>query len=134
MKISQTSLVIAAALFVPASISLAQSSKLYHVGFLSPGSFVPSTNPGRLTDEIVRHLTQNGFTPGVNLEVVKRGAEGHYERLPDLMAEMVAAKVDVIVTFSYPTAAAAKESTSTVPIVTFGTGDPVKTHLVACAR
>ena len=131
MKIYRPILIIAATLLLFAPISLAQTSKLYRVGFLSPGGFAPSTNPGRLTDEIVQHLTQSGFTSGINLEVVKRGAEGHYERLPGLIAELVAAKVDVIVTFSYPAAAAAKESTSTVPIVTFGTGDPVKTHLVA---
>nr|WP_079570357.1 ABC transporter substrate binding protein [Bradyrhizobium erythrophlei] len=61
---------------------------------------------------------------------VKRGAEGHFERLPALVAELVLTKVDVIVTFSYPTAAAAKEGTSTIPIVIFNAGDPVKTHLV----
>jgi Fe2+ transport system protein FeoA len=76
MKIYRPILIIAAALLLFAPISLAQTGKLYRVGFLSPGGFAPSTNPGRLTDEIVRHLTQSGFTPGVNLEVVKRGGGG----------------------------------------------------------
>jgi putative tryptophan/tyrosine transport system substrate-binding protein len=131
MKIYRLILFIIAALLFLAPISLAQTGKFYRVGFLTLGGFAPNTNVGMLTDEVVQHLARSGFTSGVNLEIVKRGAEGHYERLPDLMAELVAAKVDVVVTFSYPAAAAAKEGSSTVPIVTFGTGDPLKTHLVA---
>src|SRR5690348_13636237 len=114
-----------------ASAPVAQTKKLYRVGFLSPGGFAPGTNPGTLTDGIARQLARSGFTPGVDVELVKRGADGRFERLPDLVAELVAAKVDVIVTFSYPVAAAIKESTSTIPTVIFGSGDPVKTHLVA---
>jgi len=130
MKMHRLLPIIAAALLL-APPSQAQTGKLYRVGFLSPGGFAPGTNPGRLTEEIARRLAQSGFTAGANLELVKRGAEGHYDRLPGLVAELVAAKVDVIVTFSYPGAAAAKQGTSTIPTVMFGTGDPVKTHLVA---
>ncbi|MCP4617734.1 MAG: hypothetical protein GY844_15040 [Bradyrhizobium sp.] len=108
----------------------AQVARLSRVGFLSAGNFASGTNAGRLTEEIVRLLAQSGFVTGTNLELVKRGAEGHFERLQALVAELVAAKVDVIVAFSYPVAAAAKEGTSAVPIVIFSAGDPVKTHLV----
>ena len=131
MKMHRPLSIIAAAALLLAPPSQAQTGKLYRVGFLSPGSFAPGTNPGRLTEEITRQLAQNGFTAGANLELVKLGAEGHFERLPSLVAELVAAKVDVIVTFSYPVAAATKEGTSTIPTVIFGAGDPVKTHLVA---
>src|SRR4051794_3860681 len=109
----------------------AQSPKLHRIGFLSPGSFDPGTYPGRLTGELTRLLAQKGFLPGVQLELIKRGAEGHLDRLPGLVAELLASKVDVIVAFSYRVAAAAKEGTSTVPTVIFSAGDPVKTHLVA---
>jgi putative ABC transport system substrate-binding protein len=129
MKMHRLLPIIAAALLL-ALPSQAQTGKLYRVGFLSPGGFAPDTNPGRLTEEIARQLAQSGLTAGANLELVKRGAEGHFERLPGLLAELAAAKVDVIVTFSYPVAAAAKEGT-TIPTVIFGAGDPVKTHLVA---
>lgn len=108
----------------------ARTGKLYRVGFLSPGGFGSGTNPGRLSEEITRHLAESGLAEGANLELIKRGAEGHVERLPALVTEMVLAKVDVIVTFSYPAAMAAKNGTSTVPIVVFNAGDPVKTHLV----
>jgi putative tryptophan/tyrosine transport system substrate-binding protein len=130
MKMHRLLPIIAATLFV-ASASHAQTAKVYRIGFLSPGDFAPGTNPGRLTEEISRHLAQSGFTTGANLELIKRGAAGHFERLPALVAELAAAKVDVIVTFSYPVAAAAKEATSRIPTVIFGAGDPVKTHLVA---
>ena len=130
MKMHRLFPIIAAALFL-VSPSHAQTGKVYRIGFLSPGGFAPGTNPGRLMEEISGQLAQSGFTTGANLELIKRGAEGHFDRLPALVAELVAAKVDVIVTFSYPVAGAAKEGTSAIPIVIFGAGDPVKTHLVA---
>ena len=129
MKMHRLVPVITAALFL-ASPSHAQIGKVYRIGFLV-GRIRTGTVPGRQTEEISRQLAQSGLTIGANLELVKRGAEGHYERLPALVAELVATKVDVIVTFSYPVAAAAKEGTSTIPTVIFGAGDPVKTHLVA---
>jgi putative ABC transport system substrate-binding protein len=108
----------------------AQTPKVYRVGFLAPGAIAPGTYPGTVTNEIVRQLARSGFNPGANLELIKLGAEGHYERLPGLVAELIAAKADLIVSFSYPVAAELKKDTSTVPIVMFGSGDPVKTHLV----
>ena len=122
---------LAGVMVVRAAAAHAQTGRVYRVGFLSPGGFAPGSNPGRLADEIARQLAAGGFRAGANLELVKRGADGHYERLAGLVAELVAAKVDVIVTFSYPVAAAAQAGTSTVPIVIFNTGDPVRTHLVA---
>jgi ABC-type uncharacterized transport system substrate-binding protein len=110
--------------------ALAQPARLYRIGFLSVASFAPDTYPGRLTERIIQRLAQSGFTPGTNLEVVKRGTEGHLARLPGLVAELVAAKVDVIVAIGYPVAAAVKQAASTVPAVIFATGDPVQTHLV----
>lgn len=129
MKMHRLVLIIAAALFFVFPLQ-AQTAKLYRIGFLSPGGFGTDAVPGRLTEDIARQLVQSGFTVGANLELVKRGAEGHFERLPALVAELVLAKVDVIVTVSYLTAVAAKDGTSTIPIVIFNAGDPVKTHLV----
>ena len=129
MRMLRLVLVISAALFFVLPLQ-AQTVKLYRVGFLSPGGFGTDAVPGRLTEDIARQLAQSGFTVGANLELVKRGAEGHFERLPALVAELVLAKVDVIVTVSYLTAVAAKDGTSTIPIVIFNAGDPVKTHLV----
>jgi putative tryptophan/tyrosine transport system substrate-binding protein len=107
-----------------------QSRRVYRVGFLSPGGFAPGTNPAELGDAIAHHLLRVGFRPGQNLEFIKRGAEGKFERLPALVQELISAKVDVILTFSYPVAVKAKEGTSSIPIVMFNSGDPVKTRLV----
>ena len=130
MKRRQLILAIGGVAVWPAA-AFAQSAKLYRVGFLSPGSFAPDIYPGKLTNQIIQHFAQNGFTPGVGLELIKRGAEGHLDHLPGMVAELVAAKVDVIIAIGYPVAAAVKEGTSTVPAVIFATGDPVKTNLVA---
>ena len=59
----------------------------------------------------------------------RRGAEGRLERLPRLVAELVASNVDVIVTFGFPPALAAKQGT-TIPVVAFAAGDPVATGLI----
>jgi putative tryptophan/tyrosine transport system substrate-binding protein len=67
---------------------------------------------------------------GKNLALERRGAEGHNDRLPQLVAELVASKVDVIVTSGYPSALAAKQA-ATPPTVAVNAGDPVATGLVA---
>ncbi len=124
-------LVLASAATIWPHAARAQPAKtVYRLGFLSPGAFAPGTTSGRLVAEIPRQLAASGFT-GADLELVRRGAEGHFERLPALVAELAAEKVDVIITVGYPAAAAAKKATSTVPIVVFNAGDPVKTQLAA---
>jgi putative tryptophan/tyrosine transport system substrate-binding protein len=76
-------------------------------------------------------LREAGFIEGRNVVIQDKGAEGVYERLSGLAAELVAAKVDVIIAQAPPAARAAKAATSTIPIV-FGVGvDPVAEGLVA---
>ena len=79
---------------------------------------------------LIRGLAQVGYTQGRNVAFEHRGAEGRLDRLPRLVEELVASKVDVIVTFGYPPALAANQGT-TIPVVAFGSGDPVATGLVA---
>ena len=76
-------------------------------------------------------LSETGYVAGQNLAIKYRWAEGHYDRLPALAADLVARKVDVIVAGSTPVAQAAKSATPMIPIVFTGVGDPVGAGLVA---
>jgi putative tryptophan/tyrosine transport system substrate-binding protein len=72
-----------------------------------------------------------GYVEGQNLVIEYRAAEGQYERFPALAAELVQLKVDVLLAVITPAALAAKQATTTIPIVMLGVGDPVGSGLVA---
>src|SRR5712691_3347522 len=98
------------------------------IGFLSSTSPMPT---GPFLAAVRQGLSETGYVEGQNVAIEYRGAEGHYDRLPALAADLVGRKVDVIVAVGgTPTALAAKNATSTVPIV-FRTGEPVADGLVA---
>jgi putative ABC transport system substrate-binding protein len=105
-----------------------QLSKMYRVGLLTNGAVMGSTDERRTT--LLSVLAAHGFVDGQNLSFVQKSADAHAERLNGLVAELLAANVDVIVTFGYPAAQAAKVSAKNVPIVITGAGDPVATGLV----
>jgi putative tryptophan/tyrosine transport system substrate-binding protein len=104
-----------------------QPKKFWRIGELGASS--PSANPARY-DAFRQRLRELGYVEGKNIAIEGRYAEGQLERLPDLAAELVRLKVDVIVARGLPAARAAKEATATIPIVIQG-GDPVRTGLVA---
>lgn len=108
----------------------AQTSRVYRIGFLATGDFAPGAPSTAFAQGILHVLGQQGFVAGSNLTVEQRGAETHKDRLPALATELVNSKVDVIATNAYPSAAAAKQVTTTVPIVISGGGDPVRTNLI----
>ncbi len=101
------------------------ASNLYRVGLLSGAAPVADNSP--FGAPLIRGLTRRGYELGRNLALERRGAEEHIDRLGRLVDELVASKVDVIVTFGYPAAAAAKQETE-LPVVAFAV-DPVRTGL-----
>jgi len=96
---------------------------------LSSGSH--SATAGAGIDEFKQGLRDLGYVEGQNIEIESRWGEGKYESLRDLAAELVRLKMDVIVTAAMPAIRAAKEATTTIPIVMAVVVDPVVTGLVA---
>ena len=107
----------------------AQQAAMPVIGILEAGG--AELNPGNAT-AFRKGLSETGYTEGQTVAIEYRWAEGQYERLPELAAELVRRRAAVIVTpFSVAATLAARAATTTVPIV-FSTGaDPVETGLVA---
>ena len=118
------------ALAAPPAGNAQAPAKVPRVGFLAPGS---ASDPGRqrFLDAFRQGLRDLGYVERQNIIIEARFAEGNYDRLPDLAAELVRLKVDVIAAAAVPAIQAAKQATGTVPIVMVVVIDPVATGFVA---
>ena len=113
----------------PLAATLAQQpGRIYRVGLLATGGAFGVGDERRKA--ILESLAARGFVEGRNLSFDVRWGEGRYERLSEFATALKASGADVIVTFGYPAALAAKTSAQGVPIVVTGSGDPVATGLV----
>ena len=121
---------LAGALLAAPVAAWAQPGKVVRIGFLSPASASDPRMRG-LLDAFRRGLVELGYVEGRAFRIESRWAEGRYERLPRLAAELVALRVDVILTVAVPAIRAAREATRTIPIVMASVVDPVATGLVA---
>jgi putative ABC transport system substrate-binding protein len=105
-----------------------EPARIPRIGILNGTS--GSVFPARV-EAFRQRLRELGYVEGKNILIEYRYAEGKREQLPDLVAELVRLKVDVIVTVGAPAAQAAKKASGTIPIVFAGASDPVGSGLVS---
>src|SRR5436189_1377446 len=105
-----------------------QPRKVARIGFLGNSTAALEAN---LLGPFRDGLRELGYEEGRDIVIEYRWADGRYERFPVLIAELVALKVDVIVTAGTPASVAVKNATATIPLVMVAVGDPVATGLVA---
>jgi putative ABC transport system substrate-binding protein len=111
----------------PIAVQAQQRSNVPRVGYLF--SFAQEDDK-QLWQACWQGLRDLGYVEGQSIILEPRWAEGHHDRLPGLVAELVMLKVDVIVAAATPASLAAKAATSTIPIVIVAVADPVKSGLV----
>ena len=114
----------------PFAVSAQQSGKVFRVGVLNAGTGTPKP----LADVSREAFEKLGWFEGKNISFVRRYAENHPDRLPDLAAELVGLKVDLIMAGGTLAPLAAKRATTTIPIVMTTAGDPVGSLVSNLAR
>jgi len=112
----------------PLAVGAQQPGKVWRIGYLDQGSAARST---AYVDGLRQGLRDLGWVEGRNIAIEIRLAEGKTDQLPGLAAELVRLKMDVIVTSTTPAALAAKQATTTIPIVIGFAADPVGSGIVA---
>ncbi len=117
-------------LAAPLAAEAQRVGQIYRVGVLLYDAPTPPSTPNALIQALLQGFRGVGLVDGQNVALEIRYAEGRTERFPALAAELVSLKVDVLVAVSTPGAIAAKQATSTIPIVMLAVSDPVGTKLV----
>jgi len=108
-------------------VARAQQPAMPVVGFLHQGSSQPNAHP---MDAFRRGLQDNGYVEGQNISLQLRWADGEYDRLGALAADLVRRQVTVIAAALLPAAQAAKAATTAIPVVFISGSDPVESGLV----
>ena len=124
-------LLVVLALGIPCSLLAAeaqQANKIPRIGFLGNST---ATLEANLVGPFRYGLRDLGYVEGQNILIEYRWAEGKYERFPALIAELIASKVDVIVTAGTPATQAYQRAGTSIPLVMVAVGDPVGTGIVA---
>jgi putative ABC transport system substrate-binding protein len=134
MKLTRAALTVSLVLSIlaaPLGAEAQQAARVPRVGYLLPYSRSDPTIQ-RFLDVFRQELRELGYVEGQSIAIEYRWAEGKNERLPDLAAELVRLKVDVIVAAGgVPVVQAARQATQAIPIVMVGPADPVAAGLIA---
>ena len=120
-----------AGMCLPAWTTLAQQPKVHRIGFLAARLRSTPSNPDVLYDAFVQGLRELGYVEGKNLLIEWRFADGKYERLPGLAAELVQMKVEIIMSHTTPGTQALQRVTKSIPIVMTSVNDPLGSGFVA---
>ena len=115
-------------LAAPAQQAIGRTGKMPRVGILMPG---PAEHSAATLDPFYRGLHDLGYIEGQNLAIEQRNGDWKLDRLPILTAELVKLNIEIIVAWSTPAAQAAKQATSSIPIVAAVMADPIGDGLVA---
>ena len=115
-------------LSAPLAAAAQPGAKTSRIGFLGNSTAVLEAN---LVGPFREGFRELGYVEGRDLIIEYRWAGGQYDRFPTLIAELVALKVDVIVTAGTPAALAVRRATTTIPLVMVAVGDPIGSGLVA---
>ena len=115
---------------LPRPAAAQPAGRVYRLGILAPTTAPPPSEQSTGVILIPKALREMGYVPGRDLAVNVRYAEGRLDRLPGLARELVQLRVDVIVAIASVSARAAKQATTTIPIVLYGNLDPVAAGLV----
>ena len=116
--------VILSVTLAPLAVEAQQAGKVYRIGFLG------TIEAPHVWEAFLQGLRELGWAEGKNIVTERRFSEGKQERFGDLAAELVRLNVDVIVTSATPATLAARNATTTIPIVMAAVGDPVGAGLV----
>src|ERR1700719_4628442 len=106
----------------------AQASGIYRIGVLET---LPADRNKANFRALLRGLHEHGYIEGQNLQIEYRSADGHDDRFPALVADLIGRGVDLIVTRGTPGAKSAKAATATIPIVMAAIGEPLGVGVVA---
>lgn len=114
-------------LFILSPAEGQHAKRVFRMGLLTWTAAPPPSSPTPF-DQALRQM---GYIEGQNISIERRYANGEMRRFPELAADLARLPLDVILAQSFPAAIAAKNATTTIPIVVMGAGDPVATGLVA---
>ena len=117
-----------AVLLPTVSLQAQQPGKIFRIGYLDGST---TSGSAVLLETFRQELNKLGWIEGKNITIEYRFAEEKPERTPELAADLVRKRVDLIVVAGVQSAAAAKKATTTIPIVIASAGDPVSSGLIA---